>query len=411
MPSSPSPGPSRTNTASTLSSPIHPQKSMSSIFISFPDEVECPTAIPGKRRAQARPSGSSELHLGMGRFALFDESVKPGPSPPCSPISSPTKRTFKVSAPDRNVQDRSQPRSPLTPSRAPRKAAKLLGAEGGYTTPLLRSSKKKEHFRPLPSQTLVEIEQFFGNVPRKQPKRAKSRQHQGDQTVEEQRTGEGRTVRHRGEDGTMWLDVEEEQEFAWLMSEMSAPMSTLPDRSGTDELLWEEGSDDEDSWGMESFTSVLTLPHSPLSGKGKGSIKLGAAPISLRAPRKRSDDSDSTVISSLRPKNRPPPLKLPFNKSATNSRLPQIAMGSPDRPKRNGSESEQPKTPFVRPRAVPPKPVAAIHLVSPVPKLQIFSMSEQDEDVSFFDPVTPIDPVSRSRPGRWLRKVAGGVRL
>ena len=44
----------------------------------------------------------------------------------------------------------------------------------------------------------------------------------------------------------MWLDVEEEQEFAWLMSEVFA---LVPQPlSGVETVLWEEKSD-TDSWG------------------------------------------------------------------------------------------------------------------------------------------------------------------
>ena len=286
----------------------------------------------------------------------------------------------------------------------------MLGAAVGLITPLPRSSKKKEHFRPLPSQTLVDIEQFFGNVPRKPPKMhasAKSRQHSDKQRLDEQRIGEGQTVRHRGEDGSMWLDVEEEQEFAWLRSEVCVAMPTLPDLSRTEEVLWREMRYDEDSWGMETFSSVLTLPRLKSSSGEEGFIKLGAAPTSVPKSRNGSNDPDSAVSLSVRSKPRPPPLTLQIKKSAAKPRLPQVAMGSPDRPKRKHSKAEQPKTPFVRPRTAPPKPVAAIDLS----KMQVSPMSDQEEDISFFDPVTPIDPVSRGRPGRWLRKVVEGVRL
>lgn len=143
-PTSPRPRPSRTNTTSASS--IHPHQTISRIFLSLPDEMTSPHPLRARPRNPRRPSGQSDFHLGLGRFTSYDESAKPGPSPPISPAASPTKRNFTYSAQTRRVKPRHPP-SPLTPSRAPRKAAELLGA-----APPPRSSKRKEHFRPLPAR-------------------------------------------------------------------------------------------------------------------------------------------------------------------------------------------------------------------------------------------------------------------
>ena len=334
----------RSNTTSSTTSTLHPHHSISRIFLEgSPIPPSPPPAVPAKSPARTsqsaliparagpaaysalslaippgpsrppRPTRSpasrsgkssvrSDLHLNLGNVHESDDCA-PGPSPPWSAASSPTRRAhwFDDSPPlpplpsqcELNApcdREHALPPSPLTPSRAPSKAARLLGATVGsspmFTPP--RHGKKKDHFRPLPNQTLVEIERFFGSVPPKPPKKPnKSLKqdasdsklskaphisgplHLGGDCLGDRNVGHGGTVRHQGEDGSMWLDVEEEQEFAWLMSETyTQPAGLLPaaridhkadGRAGSHAVL-HVGTTAQAAWGMEAFTSVLSLP-------------------------------------------------------------------------------------------------------------------------------------------------------
>ncbi len=438
---------------STTSS-VHPHHHISRIFLSLPVDVASLPPLPASQRRYRAPTNQSELHLGLGRFTAYDGSAQPGPSPPTSPAPSPTKRNFTHDSENRNVRPK-YPASPLTPSRASRKAAELLGVNANTAVP--RPTKKKEHFRPLPHQKLIEIDRFFGNVKPKPSKKhpgLKSNPRQATSQAKDGRVGEGETVPHKGDDGSMWLDVEEEQEFAWLMSEIFAAVPPpLPPLADGGELLWEERSDDEDQWGMEAFTSVLSLPK-PKSDmnrrKGESFIELGtpaprrvprpemashprsnpipstsrvttppsmSAPLLIPPPRTSSrdpspSDSDSTS-SSRQPKHRPPPLALPTSPPKS-KRLPQLTATTPDRPKTKRATTEQPTTPFVKPRTAP-RPAPSSEPIPAVPKLlpplAITSMPEPRQEMSFFDPVTPIAQESRGRLGDWFSKVVNGVRF
>ena len=201
------------------------------------------------------PSCRSELHLGLG-IESYDAAIKPGPSPPPSPPPEPRSES--------NAKALPLPPSPLTPSRAPPKAAKLLGAEIGLKSQSVKAKKvpKKVHYRPLPTQTLVEIERFLGNIPVKPKSAHHSRKpnHSHVRANERNEIGTGGTVRYKDEHGIMWMDKEEEQEFAWLMSEISVPPQPLPkDMSSKLHLT------NEESWGMQAFTSVLNMPRQMIS--------------------------------------------------------------------------------------------------------------------------------------------------
>jgi len=452
--------PSRTDTSSTTASSVHPRYSISHIFLSLPDDITSPPPRPTPSRMYRSHSGNSELHLGLGRFAAYDESAKPGPSPPASPAASPTRRDFTFTVQTRPNRAKIPP-SPRTPSRASEKgkAPKLLGAS--KSTSSQRTPKRTEHFRPLPSQTLVEIERFFGDVPHKPSKtptglKSGSRSHRKDRE-ENRRVGEGETIRHRGEDGSMWLDVEEEQEFAWLMSEIFAAVpAPLPDLP---QVLWEERSDGEDQWRMEAFTSVLSPSKIKAKGGQGGQVRKQAesfielkTPVSRRAPRSdvldihprttslvtashhakapsisapllipptrsssrsTSPDSDSTAVSARPAKHRPSPLTL--HGSQPISSVPHITDAT-SRPKTKRSATVQPTTPFVRPRSAPrPAPASSSNPIPAVPKLPAGLKNPEPEqcqgEVSWFDPVTPVEPVSRGRPGKWFRKVVGSVHI
>ncbi|WWC69930.1 uncharacterized protein I206_103874 [Kwoniella pini CBS 10737] len=230
-----------------------------------------------ERMKLERIFSNSSLHLGLGKFDEFDPMVKPGPSPPNSPQPSPIKRSFISTSPGLIVDDyRSKslpnPPSPLTPSRAPRKAAALLGASTIHQQPKIRNNNRihglnTKHFRPLPNSTLNEIEKFFGDLPKKPSKipsglKAKPKMKStGDEGgIGDRNVGQGEIVKYKAEDGSMWLDVEEEQEFAWLLSEIFAlhpqPLPNLT-KINSNEL---ESFDGEDKWEMENFTSILSLP-------------------------------------------------------------------------------------------------------------------------------------------------------
>lgn len=358
----------------------------------------------------------------------------------------------------------------MTPSRAPRKAAELLGA--GYTAPSSRKtqdsrkSKKREHFRPLPVSALVEIERFFGDIPKKPSKtppglKSSSKSaHRLDKSkpsslekvsAKDRAVGEGKSTRYKDEEGQMWLDVEEEQEFAWLMGEPMIPPPGLPP---VGETLRRTASNDEEAWGMERFTSVLSLGGK--SGKSKrvdGESWLDLeTPIPRKAERSKMlelrDDTHiwankalpappTTLSSSLpsnpgtllhppprsssrtpptrnrrtpspKSKNRPPPLTLSDTRPRGN--LPVITATTPTHPRPGvdrskpsiellpAPEIKDPITPFAHPRPAPaPKgapPVPSIpQRYASINNLSLpYSIPVEEEPVSFFESVTPIAP-------------------
>jgi hypothetical protein len=101
---------------------------------------------------------TSELHLGLGRFTIWDGDIAPGPSPPVTPHLSPVRRTFsapqQAAFPNRSAQVHSS--EPMTPSRAGSKALQFLGTldpamkKFATSTPEGPKVKKRDHFRPLP---------------------------------------------------------------------------------------------------------------------------------------------------------------------------------------------------------------------------------------------------------------------
>ncbi|KIR81535.1 hypothetical protein I305_05724 [Cryptococcus gattii E566] len=337
---------------SCAAGPVSAHAHISQLFFALPATSPSPTMpdqyTSASSLAAKRSSGSSSLHLGLGRFASYDP-ICPGPSPPVSPAPSPITRTFS-NVHEHNAHYSSSactyerkrlptiPGSPLTPSRAPRKAAELLGAippatisKGGARKHAASALKPGKHFRPLPNAAVTEIERFFGDVPRKPsktPPGLKSKSNSGSsfkpkskpsshpfaakpsspppssrsgedvyRKIDRETLGQGETVKHRALDGSMWLDVEEEQEFAWLMSDAltAVPPAPLPSvaaveakakatrkaeaqaveemvrimekREGRqrvkqlDEMDVLCGSDGEsEKWGMEAFTSILSIP-------------------------------------------------------------------------------------------------------------------------------------------------------
>ncbi|WVW84196.1 hypothetical protein I302_106226 [Kwoniella bestiolae CBS 10118] len=283
---------------------------ISSIFLNLPSPSDSPlTPRDHPEKMRSHPQGrfsDSSLHLGLGKFTSYDP-ISPGPSPPTSPLPSPNKRTFVSSSPNEYRKKALPiPPSPLTPSRAPRKAAALLGVHTpSHGNPKMGSGKKThglntKHFRPLPNSTLTEIEKFFGDVPHKSKKSSSSTSTKprskgtsasagagggmDERGMGDRKVGQGETVKYKSEDGSMWLDVEEEQEFAWLLSEILALIpQPLPDTDTSLSKIRTNDStssrEERDRWEMENFTSVLSLPkpkptktNGGKSGrKGKGS--------------------------------------------------------------------------------------------------------------------------------------------
>ncbi|KAE8539230.1 hypothetical protein D1P53_004327 [Cryptococcus gattii VGV] len=372
--------------------PFFAHAHISQLFFALPATSPSPT-MPGQYTsasalAAKRSSGSSSLHLGLGRFASYDP-ICPGPSPPVSPAPSPITRTFS-NVHEHNAHYSSSactyeqkrlptiPGSPLTPSRAPRKAAELLGtippatiSKGAARKHAASALKPGKHFRPLPNTAVTEIERFFGDVPRKPSKtppalKSKSKpsyhpfaakpsspptssrsREDVYRKIDRETLGQGETVKHRALDGSMWLDVEEEQEFAWLMSDAltAVPPAPLPSvaaveakvkatrkaeaqaveemvrvmekREGRqrvkqlDEMDVLCGSDGEsEKWGMEAFTSILsvpkpksistsTKPKSKFSRKKPSKTDMSISFLEMETPKHRDFD-----ITNLQPWNR-----------------------------------------------------------------------------------------------------------
>lgn len=385
---------------SCAAEPLSAHAHISQLFFALPATSPSPTMsgpyTSASSLAAKRSSGSSSLHLGLGRFASYDP-ICPGPSPPVSPAPSPITRTFS-NVYEYNVHYSSSactyeqkrlptiPGSPLIPSRAPRKAAELLGAippatisKGGARKHAASALKPGKHFRPLPNAAVTEIERFFGDVPRKPSKTPpclKSKSDSGSnfkskskpsshpfaakppspptssrsredvyRKIDRETLGQGESVKHRALDGSMWLDVEEEQEFAWLMSDAltAVPPAPLPSVAAVEAkakatrkaeaLVVEEmvrimekregrqrvkqldemdilcGSDGESGkWGMEAFTSILYIPKPKFistSAKSKSKFsrkkpsKTDISFLEMETPKHRDFD-----IATLQPWNR-----------------------------------------------------------------------------------------------------------
>ncbi|WVQ74409.1 hypothetical protein IAR50_004010 [Cryptococcus sp. DSM 104548] len=407
--------PSPRSPASSNSDSTHAH--MSRMFLSLPELSPSPTMAPPSlyqpdrplpvvsRDRQSKRSSRSSLHLGLGGSSSYDP-ICPGPSPPSSPAPSPNKRHFARRPPAARYDSLERPRkplptvpsSPMTPSRAPRKAAKLLGV--GFS-PVMGLEKKKnyaasalkagKHFRPLPNMALTEIENFFGEVPRKPSKShpglkagkktGYSLSHNGNSAHGapescDRNVGEGQTVKHRGEDGSMWLDVEEEQEFAWLMGKaiatVPAPLPSVQDLSESmdeaspvaglqnrrrdrcmDDMSTLYGSDEEEDrgkWGMEAFTSILSVPK-PKIGRASPSSTFSASPSKARpkplplARRTNKTDMDSSFMEIKTPKRldfsfdiSPARDLNPWSRSASARHARSVSSPTPASPKYGISE-------------------------------------------------------------------------
>jgi hypothetical protein len=398
-------------------------------------------------------SGQSELHLALG----LDNQVNPGPSPPPTPLSTRRRKSSIPLTPLTPVRPRRRaPSSPVTPTRAPSKAMRLLGTAPPPLPPK-QSRKKRDNFRPLPHSTLLEINAFFGSAPKKsstKPSILKSTKS-GSQLKDESRTvGSGNTVLHKGTDGHMWFDVEEEQEFAWLMSDPTVPRPRVRGKTLAPVQVPVDDSEDE-TWGMKAFTSVLSQPSKakkeekekstrvedsfvdmfdkpkvrtrrqqtkaphPWSAAGLAEDSSPATTPPTLVSRLVNDSSSSSGLSSpesaasppRRPKHRPPPLVLDLQPKAGS---PVVCLNSPpavpytnrkprvEKPASPAQSRMSIQTPFVHPRRAP-KPRAAIGLGHPplprstdtrmplLPPLSIFVPDEEELEISCFDPVTPTE--------------------
>lgn len=427
-------------------------------------------------RSNRIASTSSDLHLNLGQIKAYDEAIKPGPSPPTSPQPSPMRRNFGIAA--KSPRQRSSPRAsvvipkravepPMTPSRAPSKAAALLGVDKDKRSPAgQRSSSKKKstNFRPLPSSVGLEIDSFFGDVPRKKktPPRSRAPSRKGTSTLERGTAESASTqqpkdkaVSHVGEDGSLWLDVEEEQEFAWLLSD-------VPQRRRVSEIIvitGEEEVDDEDMWGMKAFQSVLNMPKPKPASKVKevsaptsvepstppkqvshlqaflnvdpyaATSSANNTPAPATSPLVSNTSPASDVLSSspqssdngspsksTKTKRRPPPLTLRGKPPTT--RLPVLVVAEtpreetieacprPSKPSisqpRPKTAQQAPTTPFVRPRTAPAP--APVQLPTPAAALQTSpTSSDQSQPRSFFDAPSPVGGfrVSLAKKMKW----------
>lgn len=493
--------------------------------------LESPPVLPSptRKRNSRRQSLASSIHSDLMFRLPYDDTPHIGPSPPSTPIDSPAASVRRSSTPPPvpsldvpltpdittmyRVKPLPMPPSPVTPSRAPSKAAKLLGVDAphvpkpqGVLKGILKNggdrATKRDHYRPLPAQTLQEIEQFFGDVPKKSTKPTTNTQ-KGDTRMAGQRNlGLGSTVRHKGEDGATWLDQQEEQEFAWLMSEVSirnpSPIPTIQKK--------EPPENAEPQWAMDNFTSVLsikpTYSQKPRKsdkkahgrGIGESFMDFGPEPSPTPAPSRPQQEMEpwqdaQLVKPSLKdtisaPMAHPPPLLQPPPRITSHARSAslatppvdafanrpvtpptQIASGrlSPPRNKKrppplflhalpkNGNvpaisdtprtpdkihlrsvsepvkstagaakgytklldlpdyipysppekrdESLKPITPFVKPRRAP---IPGYHPSAAKPQHTRYPSHGQtafEEDISFFEPVTPTDSKPRHRKG------------
>jgi hypothetical protein len=393
--------------------------------------------------------------------------MQPGPSPPFTPLTPVRlRKTSYPLTPTASARPvRRTPASPVTPTRAPSKAMKLLGTAPPAPPPK-QSRKKREHFRPLPASTLNEINQFFGNVPKKSCTKTAAAETASANRLGnvDREIGSGATVQHRGEDGSMWLDLEEEQDFAWLMSDPSLSSRSPASRNS-----------DEDGWGRKAFSNVLapTAKAKPSKAKpvedsfndmfadrakpkSRKPVARSAVPHPWSAAALAADDppdlvprnvSDSSSSSSgpssptsdasppppRRPKHRPPPLILDLQPKHG---LPVIILNSPLVPMSMNAQPRQPRpaspikprmsvlsaqTPFVHPRRAPmPMSIGLGHPPLPrmtdtrMPLLPPIELYDPDEElqISCFEPDSPTDAKhpgfnrlgSNERRG-WLKKV------
>lgn len=391
-------------------------------------------------------SGRSELHQSLG----VNDQVKPGPSPPLTPLSPRQRKSSIPLTPMTPARPRRKiTGSPVTPTRAPSKAMKVLGTMPPALPPK-QARRKRDNFRPLPHSTLVEINAFFGNVPKKPTKASKSDPIKSITRPQDEsrNVGGGNTVSHRGEDGHMWFDNEEEQEFAWLMSDPSLPR-IRGKALGT--IASVDDSEDE-TWGMKAFTSVLSQPSKTKKEKeskrmedsfvemfDKPKVRTrrqpkpphpwsaaalaqdsspATTPPALISQLASDSSSSSSGLSSpeyspdppRRPKHRPPPLFLDL---APKAGLPVVCLNSPPPlPYNRKPRVEKPaepvetrmsiQTPFVHPRRAP-KPRSSIGLGHPtlprytdtrmplLPPLNIIVSDDEELEISCFEPVTPTE--------------------
>ncbi|ORY26156.1 hypothetical protein BCR39DRAFT_542008 [Naematelia encephala] len=462
-----SPRPRSSRNASNSSSYSSAHQSISRIFLSLPAEqlslYPATPLFPHVRKYRSL-SVQSELHLGLGKFTAYDETIIPGPSPPTTPGPSPTRRLFQPQPgqAQQHITNRYQarpiPSSPLTPSRAPRKAAELLGTSSISS----RSNKmakpvKREHYRPLPNATLVEIQAFFGEIRKKRSSKPRTDIKLSTQKISsisdphrDRKVGQGATVGYKDEHGNSWLDVEEEAEFAWLMSDAPAHFSANGRQGTAEEVIWEGSEMEEDIWGMKTFTSVLALPNQPKTRpqpKNQESfLDVATTPLPRRSPKQ-----DLTTVQPWlsTPLVIPPPRTS--SRPHTHTRTPSPASSSSsssssDKIKRRPSpltlapSKRNPKfpivslspaqTPFAHPRVAPrptPVPVNAQvqRLVPTLLPANTPISKKAEEQVSFFEPVTPVEALGglqghkrvfsggkevargTNGGGRWFKKVVG----
>lgn len=244
---------------------------------------------------------------------------------------------------------------------------------------------------------LRDIDSFFGETRRPISKRAISAPRMQTTSIHDRQVGSGVGVEFVDHQGMVWQDQEEQQEFAWLLSEQgrgadryqlispvlisregAIPGSCFRDESSDDVIIVTpediENEEHPDPFGMMDFTNVLQLP------------KPSKAPLILGVHSNSSshilafldtDPYDSSAEKASQ-KHRPAPLDL--NKTpafavsqkviAVQSDLPTaksttglIQRRAVTDPIRSQSKTNKPpQTPFAVPRTapLPPMPISKI---------------------------------------------------
>lgn len=289
---------------SLRSTDLHPHQTISKLFLNM-----------GFDR---NPSLSGHAHSDV---ALQDEKAECSlPSPPLTPVVSPTAHESARPV----VRARSRPRmplSPVTPSRAPAKALKLLGTQP-FTSEPKAQKKRRDHFRAIPNASLVDI---FGSGS-KRPSRSISTKNL---KLSAQATSDMRrpTAGYRVEDGAVWVDEEGKQEFPWLRSD--------PSIRGDRTDMGRYASDEED-WGVMALSNVVFPSRTTDKRVDESFVDLfGSAKVHKpKAPKPR-----------LQGKGRPSAVPHPWSAAALSDTPPALVNRTAHSPDSGSSSSSGPPSP------------------------------------------------------------------
>lgn len=428
----------RSSTVSVPSSPVsmrssdsHAHKTISKLFMTVDlasEEAVNLTSIPAKPKTAAAA-------------IVVTPTIKQS-----APVILPLTPPMTPLSPRRPARARRQMTlSPVTPSRAPAKALKLLGAAG---PPPPMPKKQKDRFRPLPKSTLLEVERFFGATTTSQYRKASpsaaAKKVKDEEifawllndpsTNREGRTDMGRYI--SDEEDTAWMPMppakgsKVKESFVDLFGESKPKKKAQPKKK-------------KSARGDLAPTATATAPH-PWSAAALALDSMTVPTLSYSSTESgpSSPDSEVTLTPPRRPKKRPPPLVLDLKPKGN---LPIVILNSPATrtPVRSRAEqvvvrpittltmhtaTETAQTPFVHPRRAPkPKPRALDLAKAALPRMtdtdtrmpllppiQLQHRHHQrltpDEElpISVFEPVTPTDayhPGDKRERGGWLKKV------